>query len=387
MEKFIRKLLNYDFDSLSYIQRLKFCKEYLRLCEQQIPIHTPYTAPKFHFIMNEFSNEEYLGSSNNNILANNTLFVSNHNKNIVESLSGLGHESCHGGQQNSISFNTNAKDITNTIAVDPTYFKIVYDFYEKYYVFPMLAKGKTYKELALDPKIDKFLQSIEKYLKGFYYLHPLELEAENFGVQMVDDIISFSQTLDLSNEEQQRLEEIAEGLENEKQRQQSVKEEFENSRDDIIARKCIQHFASEMLSNFSSTPSLVTEFENLEEADFTSKSRNSSWKPILIMRLLELNYNDKLAHSLLNALLINKNKGRHLNAFIYNFVGSTDIQLTPAEEEKFKKVLEESTVYSLDYPTFLQEKERHRAFINEYTKKTPSFNSSNNSGLNYYTFK
>ena len=53
MESIVRKLLNYDFDNISYVQRLKLCKEFLRLCESKIPEKTPYNQPKLHLKLDE----------------------------------------------------------------------------------------------------------------------------------------------------------------------------------------------------------------------------------------------------------------------------------------------------------------------------------------------
>ena len=67
MEQLIRKILNYDFENITYLQRLKLAKEILRHFENEIPNKTSYNKPKLHLLIDEFNEHKESISVDNKI--------------------------------------------------------------------------------------------------------------------------------------------------------------------------------------------------------------------------------------------------------------------------------------------------------------------------------
>ena len=211
MENFINKLLSLDFKSISYLDRLKLCKEFLRLCEIKIPEKTGYDSPKLHLIMNEFNKNVNSSSINDRINLDRNSFTGNSGYHLVTTMWDIAHECCHGAQQNNVSFNTGNRNISNMFIMPSDHFFDIYAKIERDYD-NQLNLLRIVDRFTAKIGVDKKLNDIDNFLKSFYWLHPIERESDNFAISIIEDVIDCAENMDLSEEQKDRLTTISESL-------------------------------------------------------------------------------------------------------------------------------------------------------------------------------
>ena len=97
----------------------------------------------------------------------------------------------------------------------------------------------------------------------------------------------------------------------------------------------------------------------------------------VIIRGLELDYDDDFAHKLFNAIYDNKEIGRARYVLLYALVGYTAIQLTQAEDRKFRQILDEFDATTIDYETFMNEKAKTREIIDSFMQNKTTIEPKN----------
>lgn len=362
MENIVNKILSLDFDSVSYLQRLKLCKEVLRKCESEIPNKTEYAQPKLHLIMNEFDANVNSRSINEKIYLDRNAFSKNGGFYLAETLWDIAHECCHGAQQNDVSFNEKQRDISNLLILDPEHYYHVYRNYEVKCDKELIKKSSDLQESL---EIESRLNNVENFLKGFYWLHPVEREADNFAKSFIEDFISSAQNMDLNTLQRNRLKALKKGfVEKKAKNQQQV--------DKVIEQKNNNEIKSEIISSIREMRGTFFDdetFKNISKIDF---SDNFMLVMMTFIRGLELDYDDKLAHNLFKAFYNSDNIAEWRKVLLHNLVGFTNIQLTKEEDVKFRKMLASFGAVSVDYDSFMKQKAVMNSFITDYMKPSAS---------------
>ena len=369
MESIIRKLLNYDFDNISYVQRLKLCKEFLRLCECKIPEKTTYNQPKLHLKLDEFNNVINPYSINDVITLDQYSFSSNNGLKLATSLADIAHECCHGAQQQHISFNCAKRNISNLFNIDPERYFELYAKYENDYMNDVNKKQTSFEQLLNKSKIDTDLQNIEMYLKGFYWFHPIEREADNFAFSLVDELIAFAKTLELSDSEKERLDIISEGLRQHVEKTNTNLSIMSGYRDnDAIRQEIIESIEKTRREECRKRRNVFEYYERIEDQALLIELNSAIVNLHSLILGLELSYDDSFAHKIFNAVFNNYKLGEIKNTLIYVLTGYTNITLTPEEERKFREVLNNFKGTSLTFDSFMSEKMRVRKYLDSYLK-------------------
>ena len=187
MEQLIRKILNYDFENITYLQRLKLAKEILRHFENEIPNKTSYNKPKLHLLIDEFNEHKESISVDNKILLKTNAFTNNDGQSLFEDMHTIAHECYHGGQHGMVQ--TKNKDSSSPI------FNFVPDHYQEIFLRYKLKIYEGNKKINTYKIILQCYYPLEVNFYDFLFGYNPDSENYFFDIEIIaiNDKISYKQ--------------------------------------------------------------------------------------------------------------------------------------------------------------------------------------------------
>lgn len=284
----------------------------------------------------------------NNICLNSRFFKTSNS--LGSDIIVAGHEVCHLAQD--FSSETFGSFTDKPVLNIPTqrYFKLFYEKILEYY--PDVKESDLNEE-----KIDQFIienpkyELIYDYFYSLYYLKPIENEATEFGLFLLEIIIDIAEHLTLNSSEKRNLENLKSNYEEEKNEIINSKNIYKSVASNPNIQKTVENFAKEIRENiFKKYPDIISDLKYLSSYEFAKKYNNScktdSYDPFENLILtLEIDYDDKLAHSIYDALT-SSNPAINYD-YISTFTLFSKIKLTKKELQNFKEVLT-TLNYTLD---------------------------------------
>jgi hypothetical protein len=376
MEQLIRKILNYDFENITYLQRLKLAKEILRHFENEIPNKTSYNKPKLHLLIDEFNEHKESISVNNKILLKTNTFTNNDGQNLFEDMHTIAHECYHGGQHGMVQ--TKNKDSSSPIFnFVPDHYQEIFLRYKLKIYEGVIASALSLNQLKINT-IETKLTQAQNYLLGFYFLQPIEKEANDFAYNCLNDLFECAKSMNLNDNEKNRLQSLIDGCKKFNQEYENGIKPYIRAKDNDQIRKEILGFVNKEITDFlSNNPKLIEKLKNFNDKDLFEFENKYDISLTFLINSLELSCNDNIKHKLLNSLLDNKYQGEFCKSLLLHLILYTNIVLTPEEEQKAQEIIDNFEDFPINFNTILEQKLNIQKYKDKYLNpQQPNFKTS-----------
>ena len=376
MEQLIRKILNYNFENITYLQRLKLAKEILRHFENEIPNKTSYNKPKLHLLIDEFNEHKKSISVDNKILLKTNAFTNNDGQSLFEDMHTIAHECYHGGQHGMVQ--TKNKDSSSPIFnFVPDHYQEIFLRYKLKIYEGVIASALSLNQLKINT-IETKLTQAQNYLLGFYFLQPIEKEANDFAYSCLNDLFECAKSMNLNDNEKNRLQSLIDGCKKFNQDYENGIKPYIRAKDnDQIRNEILGFINKEITDALSKNPKLIEKIKNFSDKDLYEFEINYDISLPFLISSLELSYNDNIAHKLLNSLLDNKYQGEICKTFLIQLILYTNIVLTREEEQKAQEIIDNFEDFPINFNTILEQKLNIQKYKDNYLNpQQPNFKTS-----------
>jgi hypothetical protein len=236
----------------------------------------------------------------------------NHISNYATHIENTAHEACHLGQ-----------DVDNSLS-----HRIIYDYNH----FIHLLYHPITTEL---PNADNY-QNLDNLIMAFYFLQPHELEAKQFSLEVFDYIINHC---DRSKVNKNKLDKLIRITENNKSEFYVDTEMYIDSINDIENRRNFICLAQEYRSQlFEQIPNFLEEVRTFKVRTYIDNDYDIFTQLIstlyALINTLEVDYDDKLANDLFDAIAYSSLPPDKKQTLLYNIVAYTNFTPSP-EQEKY----------------------------------------------------
>lgn len=352
MEKIIKNILNYDASTASDEERNKIGAEITAL-SMHLLNKSGYFEDLSELEIKTINN--YIGGSYGNGLIEVSENMFKDKQSFVNDITILTHEVCHYAQENCKDKSENiyaGKGLNCT----PDHFDYLFLYiltYEKPDLMPII---RTYG-INMARQFDEDVNKLYLYFNSFYELQPFEVEANDFSLKVLKFIERTAQKMELSDKEKNNLQNLKSMLAQTK----SFYDKREKMRMIHKNKDFVKKVKSSAVKVIGSYLHHKPEFYQMLDKSGVDICPNSDELNIINLSnlVLEFNYDDEFAKSLLNMLLEAK-PSVYRDRCLFDLALWTKIDLSKEQEQKLRQIHEKTEVdiKSIDFDTLLKEKAR-----------------------------
>ncbi len=328
-QKLLRYVLSLNENShINKVKMIELVKNYVLdvlMDEYNIKVELPYIT---------FDEEGYADGGYN---ANNSISLAQNTftkyQNVVEDINTLAHELRHFAQ---IKAKRKDKDIDNIVLVRSP---------ERYALEAALTFNCISKGMSDEAKINILLK-YHFYLNHDYYEKPFEMDARCFAVNAIYDLFQNIEDIKLSQTEKQNLDKLEKYIQDVFDYEEKI--QFLCDSNIQIPKESIKQEVCELqkivLSENSNILNLIAKNNVKELVALNEKYKFDVSR--FLNQSLQLNYNDKLAHKLLQANLVALSDSLNFDKYtsfdsIKELYCFTDVQFNEKENEVLKTIIDD----------------------------------------------
>jgi hypothetical protein len=368
MEKLIKEILNITYENSSednLMSNYMLFAKFVEYCKKQIPLLTDYKPTDVQLKVNEYSLED--DEINTISIDNSVLSVIDEQDLIVDLLSIASNVINRTQIENTIT-HTTVKPFATFLSYDESSFERIL----QQFALSVMNNENLQMEEKLPSKHknpEDIIEKVKQYIYALIWSQPNNAECNEFAFSVINKLLTTADNMDLTEEERSQINILNEEFAN---LLSSNKNLIRNNRimkesDDV--REILQWFIRERINYLlKKDPNYIRRHMYIDSNEIDRRLVEDPFNLYDIICGLELNYNDTMAHEVLQTLLRNQNQNEYKDKLICQLVINTNITLTPEEEKKIRVIIER-IFHDISFEDFIIEKNKLSEYKNEFMKK------------------
>jgi len=331
MEKIVKKILKYDIPC-SNAKRDELVANIVAMALHMLDKTGKYNFPDNCVDIVYKNIKGCAGQTNENLQVSYRKNVLKDAEYFFDDIMIIAHEICHVVQNYKKDNNVKNVDLyySSDDKFDPLLTKIILICFPKYI--------KSLNKKGLDNLLESCdeIKQINDYFESFYYLQEVELEAYDFQVRFMKKIFEIAENLNLNNIEKEKLKIYKIKSQQDIEFMENLIIRSKKLRTSQLVTNKVKHYCDCIMQDiFERNPNL---FEDL--AAHNDEDLDHIYHDVYNMVcVLELNYNDDIAHKLYNALMKSKMLYDDKTELMNELYGFTSIKLNEEQTEFLKKIM------------------------------------------------